>query len=273
MESIPTRRFTRVISVLATCSSAVALASAATITEATRLYLRPDQDSPAIGTLPAGSTYTPLSHAELAEQSVPSPPSGWVGLRHSGPYFGFADNESVAKDLVLHPASLIHARPDADSTVVHTVGAQEKVEVVEPAAGWVKVVFRDDRVVFIHTPGAAESPSAGDESPPPMEAPPRAATSAVVPPDPDETSPQLIRGYLMEARPVWRTGHQYDYQLVGEDNQRLALLDFSALLQAEPIDMFKSRLVEVYGARIDAPSVKDIVIRAETLRLAGPAAQ
>lgn len=268
METTPTRRFTRLITALALGMLAAALAHAAGVSEATPLRLQPDANAPVIGTLPAGTAYTPLTNAELTAEGVAVSSPGWVGIHYAGPFFGFADNESVAKDLVLHPAAEVHARPEAASPVIHTVGAGEKVEVVEPAAGWVKVVFRNDRIVFLQSNTVA-APAADKEGPAPaaVSTPP-----VVVAPDPDKTEPQLIRGYLLEARPVWRSGRKYGYQLVGEDNQRLALLDFSALLQSEPIETFKNRLVEVYGARINVPDVKDIVIRAETLSLAGLAA-
>jgi len=272
MESIPTRRFTHLMATLAVFSLADTFAGAATTTEAIRLQLRPDAGSAVIGTLAAGSTYTPLTIAELGDEGVSDPAHGWVGIRYSGPYFGFAENEAVAKDLVLRPASLVYALPNAESPVVHTVGENESVDVIEPAAGWVKVVFRNERVVFFNTQTAAVSQLAGDPRSTNVAAPESTERPTVVPPNPDETAAQLIRGYLLEARPIWRTGHKFGYQLVDEDNQRLALLDFSALLQNEPIENFKSRLVEVYGARIEAPEIKDIVIRVETLRLAGPAA-
>jgi len=271
MESKATRRFTRLLTTLALCSLTSAVADAATVAEATPLHLQPDASAPVIGTLPADAEYTPASPAELAAAGITKSSPGWVGLRHAGPFFGFADNQSVAKDLVLHPGAEVHAAPDSASPVIHTVGQDEEVEVVEPAAGWVKVVFRNDRLVFLQTD--TSTPAVATAAPDSAPAPANPTTPAVVPPDPDATAPQLIRGYLLEARPVWRSGHKYDYQLVDEDNHRLALLDFSALLQSEPIASSKNRMVEVYGSRVAAPDVKDIVIRAETLALAGPAAQ
>lgn len=271
MEPIATPRLVQLAAACLALAATPLISAAATADQAVPLHLRPDPDDPVIATLPAGAEFSPLATAELVAEGVTDLPPGWVGIRHPGPYFGYAANVAVAKDLTVNPGAEIRARPEEDAPVLHVVGEDETVEVVEPAAGWAKVVFSSEQIVFLRA-SANPTVAADDEA----TAPP--ADAGPEPPEADRAGEAsgsgVTRGYLLKARPLWRSGQRYDYQLVDEDNQRIALLDTSQLLPAEPIETFANRLVEVFGTPVDSPDVKeDVVIRVQTIQLASAATE
>jgi hypothetical protein len=86
--------------------------------------------------------------------------------------------------------------------------------------------------------------------------------------DATNAAPRVFQGYLKKTRRILGQGPRLDYQLVDENNKRIALLDMSSLLLTDPLDRIESRLVDVYGPGVNLDGVKDVVIRVETLRLA-----
>lgn len=270
MESIATPRLVQLAAACLALAAIPLISAAATADQATPLHLRPDSDAPVVATLPAGAAFAPLTTAELVAEGVTDLSPGWVGIRHPGPYFGYAANVAVAKDLTVNPGAEIRARPEEDAPVLHVVGEEEIVEVVEPAAGWVKVVFSTEQIVFLRASANATAPADEGTAPAPDAEPASLEADRAG----DVSGSGVTRGYLLKARPLWRSGQRYDYQLVDEDNQRIALLDTSQLLPAEPIENLANRLVEVFGTPVDSPEIKEgVVIRVQTIQLASAATE
>jgi len=80
-------------------------------------------------------------------------------------------------------------------------------------------------------------------------------------------APRTFEGYLMRTRRFLGRGPKYDYQLVDENNKRVALLDLSGLQATSPLDTFENRRVSIYGPGLSRPDVQDVIIRVQTLRL------
>ncbi|MGH8020614.1 MAG: hypothetical protein ACREIA_20490 [Opitutaceae bacterium] len=260
----------------------------ATLSSETPAHLKPDANAPVIATLPAGSSVTALLPEELRAEMLAELPEGWIAIRHGGPFYGYAPNSAVGKNLYLRPGSIVRTEPANDATMLTMVGADESAELVEVVGDWSKVVFSKTMIGFINPARANGEAEAAPESADDMETPSAAAgldtqtnteattgpATTVIPPASSSQEPKVIdatprvfQGYLMRTRRVLGMGPKLDYQLVDEEGRRIALLDLSPLLITEPLARYENHMVSVFGPVLRRPEVKDMIIRVQTLRL------
>ncbi len=261
-------------------------ASAATLSFDATMHVSPDDQSETVGTLPAGSSITPVLREDLAGSGLAEPPPGWIAIKHAIDVEGFVRTRDIGKDLAMKPDSPIFAEASEDSPVVAMVGPQDPVEPGDPVGRFSKATLRKDQIVYVNsvppgsramvrqqasTPSTLNSPAAPVASAAPSApAASRASQPAASTPAPAAitAAPRTFEGYLIRTRRILGRGPKLDYQLVDEDNKRIALLDVSALLVTEPIEFFEGRLVRIYGPGVAMEGVTDAIIRVENLRLA-----
>lgn len=270
---------------------AASAAPAATLTFEADLHLKPDDDSPIVGTLPAGTTVNALIREELAGEGIQSLPAGWVAIRFEGPLYGYALNRDIGKDFTVKPGAVVRAGREPDAPVFTMVTEGDRAEAIEPMGNTMKVVFRKPTLVYLN-PVPPQSRGVGAEvdtvaSQPaptptvatPMEPPPqvsqpapakpaRAEPKRPTPPQVVNATPRTFQGYLTHTRRILGQGPKLDYQLLDERKRRIALLDLSRLLLTASLDSLEGKLVSVYGPGVSIDGVNDVVIRVENLRLA-----
>lgn len=269
-------------------AAAVGLAqylSAATLSFDATMHVSPDDNAETVGTLPAGSSITPVLREDLATMGIAEPPPGWIAVKHAVSIEGFVRTRDIGKDLAMKPDSPIFAEATEGSAMLATVGPQDPVETGDPVGRFSKASLRKDQIVFVNSvpPGSRamsttkSAPADGAVSTAALSTTTAPATPAAAPTPKGKAAapqaaitaaPRTFEGYLMRTRRILGRGPKLDYQLVDENNTRIALLDVSALLVTEPIEFFEGRLVKVYGPGMTMEGVTDAIIRVENLRLA-----
>lgn len=269
---------------------ALGVCHAATLPVDASLHVQPDESSPVVGTLPAGTSVTSLMREDLAAVGLESPPPGWIALRSSGPFTGFVANRDVETDGTIKPGAQIRGQPLADAPLLLVVEAGDFATAREPVGDWSRATIHTDLFVYVNALPAGSRSQVADVAPAPTAAPaddmiatpppssagktrrpakPKKIREPEVEPTPVETesAPRTFVGYLMRTRRFFGRGPKYDYQLVDDRNRRITLLDVSALLATSPIESFENRRVSVFGPGIARPDVTDVIIRVQTLRL------
>jgi hypothetical protein len=257
------------------CAVLPGTAHSATLTFDATLHLAPDDKAVVVATLPSGTAVAPLVREELQAEGIAELPAGWVAVRFAGPAFGYVLDGDIRKDLTAKPGAIVRVSPSPDTDILTMVGENDAVELVEPAGAWAKVAVRRELLLYLN-PVPPESRSqavpeplltqeqldaaAGKNAP---AAPPEAAG-----PKPTDAAPRLFQGYLVRTRRILWAGPKLDYQLVDENNKRIALLDMSSLLVTEALGVFEDRLVNVFGTGADHPEINGLVIKVENIRLA-----
>jgi hypothetical protein len=273
---------------------AVGHGRAATLPFDAPLHTQADDDSPVVGTLPAGTSIKSLLREELAAAGLDSPPPGWIVIRSAGPFAGFVPNREVESDGTIKPGAEIRGQPLADAPLLLIVEAGDVATAREPIGDWSRATIHTDLIVFVNAlpPGSRSemtevapmaTPEAVTDNPPapndelvidtsaPAEETrkPAKTREPKVEPTPVETAgaPRTFVGYLMRTRRFLGRGPKYNYHLVDERGYRICFVDVSALLATSTIESFENRRISVYGPGITRPDVKDLIIRVQTLRL------
>ena len=271
----------------AVLAAAVCLAQAATaamLSFDAPMQVSPDDMAESVGTLPAGSSVTPVLREDLAAAGIAEPPPGWIAVRHAIAVEGFVRTRDIGKDFAMKPDSPIFAEAAEGAPVLAMAGPKDPVETGDPVGRFTKATLRKDQIVFVNSVPPQSRAMIGQQSPRPAAvstpttapvepaAPAIAATQTApaAPATPGEitAAPRTFEGYLMRTRRILGRGPKLDYQLVDENNTRIALLDVSALLVTEPIEFFEGRFVKIYGPGLSMEGVTDAIIRVENLRLA-----
>lgn len=269
--------------VAALAAAALALsAGAATLSFDATMHTAADSSSEVVGTLPAGSSITPILREELAAAGLAEPPPGWIALRHTVELEGYVRSRDVGKDSAMKPDSPLFAEASESSPVLAIVGPKDPVIPGDPVGRYLQASLRKEQIVYVNSvPPASRAMTAVAAAPAASSTPemkplssttapaPQAAPAPAQPPGPAVTAaPRTFEGYLMRTRRILGRGPKVDYQLVDENNRRIVLLDMSSLLVTEPIEFFEGRLVRVYGPGISQEGVTEALIRVENLRLA-----
>lgn len=265
--------------VLAGAVCLASAASAATLSFDATMHVSPDDQSETVGTLPAGSSVAPVLREDLAAAGLAEPPPGWIAIKHAINVEGFVRTRDIGKDLAMKPDSPIFAEAAEGSAVLAMVGPTDPVETGDPIGRFSKATLRKDQIVYVNSvpPGSRAMVGQQASLPSTVSTPTAPAEPAVAPAQPGRpaaapaaitAAPRTFEGYLMRTRRILGRGPKLDYQLVDEDNKRIALLDVSALLVTEPIEFFEGRLVRIYGPGVAMEGVTDAIIRVENLRLA-----
>jgi hypothetical protein len=265
--------------VLAAAVCLAQAATAATLAFDATMHASPDDKAEIIGTLPAGSSVTPVLREDLAAAGIAEPPPGWIAVRHAVAVEGYVRNKDIGKDLAMKPDSPIFVEAAEGSAVLATVGPKDPVETGDPVGRFSKATLRKEQIVYVNSVPPESRAMVGQQVSLPVTTPtaPTAPAAAPAPvpkskapavPVTITAAPRTFEGYLMRTRRILGQGPKLDYQLVDENNQRIALLDVSALLVTEPIEFFEGRFVKIYGPGLSMEGVTDAIIRVENLRLA-----
>lgn len=286
----------RLIAIAATCAAVALPTQAATLPFDAELHIQPEDNSPVVGKVPQGTPVTSLLRAELTAAGLDAPPPGWIAIRSAGPFNGFVRNRDVGENGAIRTGAEIRAQPLADAPLLLIVEEGDNAIGSEPLGDWSRAAIHTDLIVFINAlppesrsqvvaadPVATAADElvldvpAADAKPAKTKKPkrekaakkPQEPKPAKVDPTPVETAgaPRTFEGYLLRTRRFLGRGPKYDYQLVDDANNRIALLDLSTLSSAAQLDALENRRVAIYGPGISRADVKDLIIRVQTLRL------
>lgn len=263
---------------------ATRIAVAAPLTATTAVHTQPNDSSPAITYLKAG-TEPAVAHSELA-----SSPAGWLAIELPGPFEGYVPNKDVMKSLDVRVGAAVRLEPKPDAGVITTIEASDKTEITGLRGKWTQIHVEKPLVGYIflggtrgYLPPIATTPAASAAiaptaaaplAPPPVTptaygaAAPGQAAPVVGLGDPNGvTLPRLFQGKFVSTRSAFRPRRPYDWAVNDDAGERYAYLDISKLLLTDQIENYVNHMVVVYGAAKPVPGTKDIVILVESLQL------
>ncbi len=273
------------------CAWLLAAASlqAAVLTATTAVHTKPNVDSPVISYLKAGSTATPTA------DSMASSPAGWMAIELSGPIEAYVPNKEIGKSLDVRPGSALHLLPKAESGVLTTMEAGDKVEITGLRGKWTQIKLMKKLVGYIHV-SSSYVPAGSTPAPAPAYAQDLATPATNQPPGPLQNSPvqpsaygvggggqpapmvnlgdggsatlpRAFQGKLVSTKRPFAPRRPYDFQINDDAGVRFAYLDMSKLLLTEQIEKYVDRTVAVFGVAQNIPGTKNIVIEVESLQL------
>jgi hypothetical protein len=249
-----------------------AAAAAAPLTATTAVHLQPDEKSPAVAVLNAGSE--PVA----APDAPAGAPAGWMAVELPGPFDGYVQNRDITKSLDVRDGAPIHLAPKADAVVLAAMGKADKATITGLHGKWTQISLQKKLTGYIRTggtpstvaPAAASAPLA----PPPV-TPVAYGVTTEGRPAPmvnlgdggSSTLPRLFQGKFVSTRSPFRPRRPFDWALDDDAGERYAYLDMSKLLLTDQLDKYVDHHVVVYGAAKSVPGRKDIVIEVESLQL------
>ncbi len=254
----------------------VGFALAAPLPSTTAVHTKPDEASPSITFLKAGTD--PVA----APDSLASTPAGWMAVELPGPFDGYVQDKDLTKALDMKPGAQIYLAPKLESGVLTTAQKGDKTNITGQRGRWLQI--RLERVVIGYiniggTPGylppIATTP-AGSTAPmlpapvaPAAYGPAEAGHAAPVVAAGDSTAslPRQFIGKLVSTKRPLRPRRPYDWALNDDADKRYAYLDVSKLLLSQPLEILADHAVVVYGSQRASADGKDLVIEAETLQL------
>lgn len=258
--------------------SSAAVCVAAPLAATSAVHAKPDESSPAITFLKAGS------EPVVAHDALATTPAGWLAVELPGPFEGYIANKDVLKSLDVRPGAQIHLAPKPDSGVFTTMEAGDQAEITGLHGRWTQIRITKKLTGYVHL-GAARTPA------PAAAATPTPARSTAVAPSPVGTTaygvttaghpaptvslngasgatlPRLFQGKFVSTRSPFKPRRPYDWAVNDDAGVRYAYLDISKLLLTEQIESYVNHMVVVYGAAKAVPGGKDIVIEVESLQL------
>jgi len=255
-------------------ASATALV-ATPLTATTAVHTQPDDASPAITFLKAGTE--PLALAD----SVASTPAGWMAIELPGPFEGYVHDKDLNKGLDMKPGATIRLTPDANGAVLATAAKDDKTNITGQHGRWLQIRLERKLTGYIHvggTPGYLPPIATASAGAAPMSSAP-VAVAARGPAEAGHAAPTLslgdsasslprqFSGKFVSTRSPFHPRRPFDWALNDNDGKRYAYLDVSKLLQTEQIEDYAGHAVVVFGSAKPAPDAKDIVIEVETLQL------
>lgn len=271
---------------LALFAVTAAAASAAVLNATTAVHTKPDEASPAITFLKAGS------EPVVAKDSIATTPAGWLAIELPGPFECYVQNRDLTKLDDPKIGASIYLRPKLDAGVLTTFEPGDKSRITGiPPGRWTQISLEKKLVAYIHvssgadvippaastpatTAPASSAPAAAPMAPPPV-APTAHGSAAPGQPAPvvnlgepaGSTLPRLFAGKFVSTRSLFHPRRPYDWALNDDAGTRYAYLDISKLLLTEQIESYVGHAVVVYGAARAVPGTKDIVISVESLQL------
>ena len=270
----------------------VAAAVAAPLTATTAVHTRPDEASPVVTVLNAGTEPVATLGVTMANT-----PAGWMAVELPGPFDGYVQNKDIAKSLDVRDGAAIHLAPKAESAVIATMEKGDKSTITGLHGKWTQISLQKKLTGYIHLSGASgavgpmtnnatmpagslsesnglASRSYQAVSPAPMTPVAYGVTTAGRPAPMlnlgdggSSTLPRLFQGKFVSTRSAFKPRRPYDWALEDDSRERYAFLDMSKLLLTEQLEKYIDRHVVVYGAAKSVPGNKDIVIVVESLQL------
>lgn len=267
---------TKLLALAALVSAAATFA--APLSGPTAVHTRPDEKSPSITVLNAGT--------EPVVAAGASAPSGWMAVELAGPHTGYVQNKDLAKSLDVLPGASIYLAPKADAGVLTVADKNDKTLIDGVLGKWSRVHLEKKLVGYIKAPKAADpvpaiatAPAVPSQSPAPLSPAPvtpiaRGVTTAGQPAPTinlgdggSGSLPRSFQGRFVSTRRPLAPRRPYDWALNDEAGKRYAYLDVSKLLQTEQIEKYADHMVVVYGAAKASPDGRDILIQVESLQL------
>ncbi|MBI5766574.1 MAG: hypothetical protein HZA93_02185 [Verrucomicrobia bacterium] len=269
--------------ILAALLAAVVPALAAPLAGTTAVHTKPDDASPAITFLKAGTDPVP------APGTVASTPAGWVAIELPGPFEGYVINKDLNKSLDIIPGAKIHLAPKESAGVLTLAEKNDKTKITGLHGKWTQIRLERTLIGYVNIGGApgyvppiATATAGGSATPPPAEA---ALSPAPVAPgvygtaapgqpaptiaaaDSASTLPRQFAGKFVSTQSPFRPRRPFDWALNDDAGKRYAYLDVSKLLLTEQIEKYVGHKVVVFGTARGSADGKDIVITIETLQL------
>lgn len=268
-----------------------AAAVAAPLTAAMAVHTTPDQTSPVITVLKAGTEPT------VANEALGTSPAGWLPVTLPGPFEGYVHNRDVMKSLDLRIGAPVRLQPQPDAAVITEIDADDKAEITGLHGRWNQVKVEKTLTGYIHLGGApgylppiattpagttvppvgsaAQTPSAQAPVAPAPVAPTAYGVAPAGQPAPvvgvgaaaGPSLPRLFQGKFVSTRSAFRPRRPYEWAVNDDAGSRYAYLDISKLLLTDQIENYVNHQVVVYGAAKAVPDTKDIVIEVESLQL------
>lgn len=251
---------------------------ASQLTETTAVHIRPDENSPAISFLKAGTA--PTFAPDFS-------PSGWVAVELPGPFEGYVQNKDIEKSLDVSPGAAIYLKPENSSPVLGQKEEGDRAVITGLHGKWTQVRLEKKITGYIRVAGnsaPALSPQiltdvstvapAPAPSPAPV-APVAYGVSTAGQPAPTVNLgnggagalPRLFQGKFVSSRRPFTPRRPYDWQLNDDAGVRYAYLDVTKLLLTEQIEKYANHMVVVFGTPKPMPGGQDIVLAVESLRL------
>jgi hypothetical protein len=259
----------RLLSVLL---ATAAVAGAAPLTATTAVHLKPDDKSPAVAVLSAGSE--PVA----ATDALAGAPAGWTAVELPGPFDGYVQNRDITKSLDVRDGAPVYLAPKTEAVVLTAMGKADKASITGLHGKWTQISLQKKITGYIRTSGAPSyvAPVVTNTplSPPPVTPVVYGVTTAGRPAPMvnlgdggSSTLPRLFQGKFVSTRNPFRPRRPFDWALDDDAGERYAFLDISKLLLTDQIDKYIDHHVVVYGAAKSVPGRKDIVIEVESLQL------
>lgn len=249
----------------------------APLTTTTAAHIKPDENSPVITLLNAGTAPT----------LAPAPgitPAGWLAVELSGPFEGYVLNKDIQKSLDVRPGAPIHLQPKPTAAVFTTMDVSDKADITGLLGKWTQIKLEKKIVGYVRlnssaAPAAsvAPAPTSGVSkpmSPAPVPAtaygvgaPGQAAPQVSLSDSSGASLPRLLAGKFVSTRAPFRPRRPYDWALNDDAGKRYAFLDISKLLLTEQIESYVDHAVVVFGSAKPIPDSKEFVIEVESLQL------
>ena len=270
-------RFTLATALVLTAAAQLA---AAPLTGTTAVHTKPDDASPAITFLKAGTDPMP------AAGTVASTPAGWMAIELPGPFEGYVFNRDLTKSLDVKAGASIYLAPKEGAGVLTVAEKDDKTRITGLHGKWTQISLERNLIAYVNlggapgymppiatTPAGAAPPADAGLAPAPV-APaafgtsePGKAAPMVNAGDSASALPRQFAGRFVSTQSPFRPRRPYDWALNDDAGKRYAYLDVSKLLLTEQIEKYTDHQVVVFGAARATVDGKDIVIQIETLQL------
>lgn len=257
-------------------ASVVAVA-AGTLTATTAVHTKPDEASPSITFLKAGTDPIP------APETLANTPAGWMAIMLPGPFDGYVQDKDLTKGLDMKPGIPIRLAPQLTAGILTTAEKDDKTNITGQTGRWLQISLERKLVGYIkvdgtpdYLPPIATTPAGGTPaplSPAPVKpaaygtAAPGQAAPLVSLGDSTTSLPREFAGKFVSTRSPFRPRRPFDWALNDDADKRYVYLDVSKLLQTEQIENYAGHNVVVFGAVRATPDGKDIVVVVESLKL------
>ena len=253
---------------------------AAPLTGTTAVHTKPDDGSPAISFLKAGTDPIPV------DGMLANTPAGWMAIELPGPFEGYVLNKDLTKSLDVKAGSNIYLAPKEGAGVLTVAEKTDKSTITGLHGKWTQISLERKLIAYINLGGApgylppiattpAGSAPAPDTAMSPAPVAPVAygtaeagqAAPVVNAGDSASSLPRQFAGRFVSTQSPFRPRRPYDWALNDDGGKRYAYLDVSKLLLTDQIEKYTNHAVVVFGAARATADGKDIVIIIETLQL------
>lgn len=260
----------------ATLLASVAALAAAPLSSTTAVHTKPDDASPSITFLKAGTD--PIA----APDTIATTPAGWMAIEVPGPFEGYVQDRDLTKNLDMKPGAQIHLAPKAEAGVLTAALKDDKTNITGQRGRWLQIRLERKITGYIFvggTPGymppIATTPAG---TPAPLSASPVApvaygtaeaghAAPTVNSSDSATALPRQFMGRLVSTKRPLRPRRPFDWALNDDAGQRYAYLDLTKVMVMQQIEPLADHTVVVFGTARASGDGKDLVIDAESLQL------